>query len=294
MNTILQAVVDSATLGSLYAIFGLGIALTFGIMQLLNMAYGDFIMVGAFTIYLARDLPWPVIIVITVLAVILVSLITERVAFRPIRGASDATLLITSFAVSFFLQSLARLVFGSLPRSANFLPVLSEFFTIDGIAVGWLSIVTIALTALILLSLATFLRKTDMGMRMRASAENFTAAQVCGVNATRVIRTAFILSGGLAALASVLLVSQTGGMSTTMGVTPVLFGFAAAVIGGLKSLPGSVLGGYLLGIGSTILAVILPYNLAPLRDPILFALVFMVLFVKPDGLLRVRNAVTRV
>lgn len=294
MSTFLQAIVDAATLGSFYAIFALGIALTFGIMRLLNLAYGEFIMVGAFTIYLARDLPWPLIVMVTVVAVVIVSLITERIAFRPVRGASDATLLITSFAVSFLLQSIARLIFTTLPRSAEVAPFMSKSFEIGTISIGWLSVSTVGITLLVLFSLAAFLRKTDLGMRMRASAENFKAAQFCGVDANRVIATAFVLSGSLAALAALLLVSQTGGLTTTMGVTPVLFGFTAAVVGGMGSLPGSVLGGYLLGAASTMLDIALAADVAPFRDAFLFGLVLVVLFFKPNGLLRVRSVVTRV
>lgn len=294
MSTFIQAIVDSATLGSFYAIFALGIALIFGIMRLLNLAYGEFIMVGAFTIYLARDLPWPAIVVVTVLAVVLVSVLTERVAFRPVRGASDSTLLITSFAVSFLLQSVARLIFTTLPRSAEVAPFLSGSFEVGQVNVGWLSIVTIGMTTGVLISLAVFLRSTDMGMRMRASAENFSAAQICGVDANRVVSTTFVLSGALAALAALLLVSQTGGLTTTMGVMPVLFGFTAAVVGGMGSLPGAVLGGYLLGTMSTAMDIALPAGVADFRDAFLFGLVFLILVFRPNGLLRARGVVTRV
>lgn len=294
MSTFIQATVDAATLGSFYAIFALGVALTFGIMRLLNLAYGEFIMVGAFTIYLARDLPWPAIVVVTILAVVLVSFLTELIAFRPVRGASDSTLLITSFAVSYLLQSVARLIFTTLPRSAEVAPFMNRSFEVGQVNVGWLSTITIGTTAVVLAGLAIFLRSTDMGMRMRASAENFRAAQICGVDANRVVSTTFVLCGALAALAALLMVSQTGGLTTTMGVMPVLFGFTAAVIGGMGSLPGAVLGGYLLGMMSTAMDVVLPSGVGVFRDAFLFGLVFLILFFRPNGLLRARGVVTRV
>jgi len=294
MITLIQAIVDAATLGSFYAVFGLGIALTFGIMRLLNLAYGEFIMVGAFTIYLTRDLPWPLTVVVTVIAVVAVSVLTERIAFRPVRGASDSTLLITSFAVSYLLQSLARLIFTTLPRSAEVAPFMNNAFEVGPISIGWLSVVTVALTVAVVAGLAAFLRLSTMGMRMRASAEDFDAAQMCGVNANRVVSMTFVLCGSLAAIAALLMVSQTGGITTTMGVMPVLFGFTAAVIGGMGSLPGAVLGGYLLGAMSTTIDMALPPGAAVFRDAFLFGVVFLILFFKPNGLLRAQGLVSRV
>lgn len=294
MSNAIQHIVDAAALGSFYALFALGIALIFGIMRLVNFAHGELIMVAAFAVYLTRNLSWPLIVLAAVGSAIAMALITERVAFRPVRGASPATMLITSFAVSYLLQSGARLIFTSLPKSADINPLLRESFVVGGVFVSWLTVITIGVTVLLLLALAVFLRTTAMGTQMRAAAEDFDAARLCAVDANRVVAVAFALSGLLAGAAALLIVGQTGTLFPTMGLTPVLFGFTAAVIGGMGSLPGSVLGGYLLGAISTVLTIELPSGVAPFRDAFLFLIVMAVLTVRPDGIIRARGTVTRV
>ena len=294
MSTFIQHVVDATALGSFYAIFALGIALIFGLMRLVNFAHGELIMVGSYAVYLTQSLWWPLIVLAGVGASVAMALITERVAFRPVRGASPATLLITSFAVSYLLQSAARLIFTSLPKSANINPLLVESFTFKGVFVTWLTVITLGVTATLLVALAIFLRRTATGTQMRAAAEDFDAARLCAVDANRVVAVAFGLSGLLAGAAALLLVGQTGSLFPTMGLTPVLFGFTAAVIGGMGSLWGAVLGGYLLGSGSTVLTITLPNSVAPFRDAFLFVCVMVVLTLRPEGLVRARGAVTRV
>jgi branched-chain amino acid transport system permease protein len=294
MSTFVQHVVDATALGSFYAIFALGIALIFGIMRLVNFAYGELIMFASYAIYLTQSLWWPLIVLAGVGAAVAMALITERVAFRPVRGASPGTLLITSFAVSYLLQSGARLVFTSLPKSANINPLLLESFTVQGVFVTWLTVITLGVTASLFLALRLFLRRTAMGTQMRAAAEDFDAARLCAVDANRVVAVAFGLSGVLAGAAALLLVGQTGSLFPTMGLEPVLFGFTAAVIGGMGSLWGAVLGGYLLGALSTMLTITLPNSVAPFRDAFLFACVMVVLTLRPEGIVRARGAVTRV
>jgi len=294
VTSTVQHVVDALALGSFYAIFALGIALIFGIMRLVNFAYGELIMVGSYAVYLTQSLWWPLVVLAGVGAAVAMALITERVAFRPVRGASPATLLITSFAVSYLLQSGARLVFTSLPKSADINPLLRESFTVGGVFVSWLTLITIVVTAALLLALALFLRGTAMGMRMRAAAEDFDAARLCAVDANRVVAVAFGLSGLLAGAAALLVVGQTGTIFPTMGLTAVLFGFTAAVIGGMGSLVGAVLGGYLLGAAATALTIWLPSNVSPFRDAVLFVLVLLVLTLRPQGIVPARGTVTRI
>jgi branched-chain amino acid transport system permease protein len=294
MSAFIQHVVDATALGSFYAIFALGIALIFGIMRLVNFAHGELIMVGSYAVYLTQSLWWPLIVLAGVGASVAMALITERVAFRPVRGASPATLLITSFAVSYLLQSSARLVFTSLPKSANINPLLLESFTVQGVFVTWLTVITLGVTATLLVALAIFLRRTAMGTQMRAAAEDFDAARLCAVDANRVVAVAFGLSGLLAGAAALMLVGQTGSLFPTMGLQPVLFGFTAAVIGGMGSLWGAVLGGYVLGTGSTLFTIWLPNSVAPFRDAFLFLGVLVVLTMRPEGIVRARGAVSRV
>jgi branched-chain amino acid transport system permease protein len=285
VTSFAQNVIDALTAGSFYALFALGIALIFGIMRLVNFAQGELIMAGAYTVYLTQDWPWPLLVLATCAVVVVLALLMERIAFRPVRGRSPATLLITSFAVSFFLQNLARMIFTTLPKSADITPLFRQSIEIGELTISWLSIVTIATTLVLMLALALFLNRARMGVQMRAAAEDFGMARLCGVSANRVIAIAFAISGVLAGIAGVLLVGQTGSLSVTMGLSPVLFGFTAAVIGGLGSLVGAVLGGYLLGAATVVLQNVLPFELGGYRDAFLFAAVFAFMAVRPGGLL---------
>lgn len=294
MTSALQFLIDSVTAGSYYALFALGIALIFGIMQLVNFAHGELIMVGAYTVYLTAGLPWPATILSTVVVVVLTALLMERLAFRPVRGAGPATLLITSFALSFLLQNLAQMVFTTLPKSADVVPLFNQSIELGRVRISWLSIVTVMTTVILLITLALFLSRTRLGVQMRAAAEDFQMAQLCGVRSNRVIATAFGISGLLAGVGAVLLVGQTGSISITMGLTPVLFGFTAAAVGGLGSLPGAVVGGYLLGVATTVLQQTLPYQFAGYRDAFLFLGVFALMALRPGGLFRVAALTPRV
>jgi branched-chain amino acid transport system permease protein len=294
MTSVLQFLVDALTSGSFYALFALGIALIFGIMQLVNFAHGELIMVGAYTMFLTQGWPWPATLLLTVVAVAVMALVMERAAFRPVRGANPATLLITSFAVSFLLQNVAQMIFTTLPKSADVVPLFRQSVSVGGLTVGWLSIVTILATAVLLSALALFMTRTRVGVQMRAAAEDFEMARLCGVRSNRVIATAFLLGGVLAGAGAILLVGQTGGISLGIGLTPVLFGFTAAAIGGLGSLPGAVVGGYLLGLATTLLQQFLPYELAGYRDAFLFLGVFALMALRPGGLFRVAALSPRV
>lgn len=294
LSDVVQHLVDAASLGSLYALLALGIALIFGIMNLINFAYGELIMIGAFSLVLLDGWPWPLLIVATILIVVVAALIMERVAFRPLRGADATTLLVASFVVSTFLQSLAEVLFGTAPRGVDLLPALSKPVSLFDIRVARLDLVTIAVAVALLLALRAFLAHTSMGIRMRAAAEDFEIARVLGVDANRVIALAFAISGVLAAVAAVILVTQTSSTSPTVGVTAVLVAFIATILGGVGSLPGAVLGGFLLGALTVGLDIVLPLDLRSYRDAFVFAVVFAVLVLRPQGLIVPRAMKARV
>jgi branched-chain amino acid transport system permease protein len=294
MSSVLQNVVDGLSQGSLFALFALGIALIFGIMQLVNFAHGELIMTGAFALALLSDEPLAIRIFVCFAAVIIMALLMERIAFGPIRGAPPATLLITSFALSYLLQNLAILIFGSVPRSSNVAAGLNESITVAGLDVPKLQLVTIAVTLALLVALGLFLNRTTYGTQMRAAAEDFRAARLLGVRANRVIAAAFAISGVLAAVAAVLLVAQNGTVTPSMGLTPVIFGFIATVLGGLGSLRGAVIGGFVVGAISTTLQATLPLEIRPYRDAFLLTAVIAVLVARPQGLIVARGTVTRV
>jgi branched-chain amino acid transport system permease protein len=294
MHLAIQNLIDAISFGSLYALFALGIALIFGIMGLVNFAHGELIMVGGFALVLLGHPGWPLLIAGTLAVTIVFALLIERVAFRPVRGADPITLLVTSFALSYLLQNLAEVVFGSVPQTTNLSTSLAESFTVGGIYIAKLDVVTVAVTLVLMVALSLFLAKTRIGVQMRAAAEDFRMARVLGVNANKVIATAFALSGILAGVASILLVAQDGVVTTTMGSGPVLVAFIATVLGGMGSLRGAVLGGFVLGIITVALQAYLPLELRYYRDAFAYGAVIAMLLVRPQGLIVARNVVSRV
>jgi branched-chain amino acid transport system permease protein len=294
MALLLQHVIDAITYGSQFALYALGIALIFGIMGLINFAHGELIMVGGYTIVLIGRPPWPVIVVATIGIAIVFALAMERVAFRPLRGANPATLLIASFAVSYGLQNLAILIEGSAPKGTSVSAWLSESFQIGSVSIPKLDPVTVGVTLVLLIALGLFLQRTRLGVQMRAAAEDFRMARILGVKANIVIALAFGISGLFAGIGAYLLVAQTGEVAPDLGSNPVLYAFVATVLGGMGSLRGAVLGGYVFGAIFVGLQAYLPLELRSYRDAFAFAAVIVMLLVRPQGLIVSRSVVTRV
>jgi branched-chain amino acid transport system permease protein len=294
VTLFLQHVIDAITYGSQFALYALGIALIFGIMGLINFAHGELIMVGAYTIVLIGHPPWPIVVLATIAVAIVFALGMERVAFRPLRGASPATLLIASFAVSYGLQNLAILIEGSAPKGTHVSTWLSESVQIGSLSIPKLSIVTVGVTLVLLTGLGLFLQRTRMGVQMRAAAEDFRMARILGVKANTVIAIAFAMSGLLAGIGAYLLVAQTGEVSPDIGSNPVLYAFVATVLGGLGSLRGAVLGGYVFGAIFVAGQAYLPLELRSYRDAFAFGAVIVMLLVRPQGLIVARSAATRI
>lgn len=294
MALFLQHVIDAITFGSQFALYSLGIALIFGIMGLINFAHGELIMVGAYTIVLIGHPSWPVVVIATVGVAIVFALAMERIAFRPLRGANPATLLIASFAVSYGLQNLAILIEGSAAKGTNVSSWLSQSFQVGSISIPKLDPVTVGVTIALLTALGFFLQRTRMGVQMRAAAEDFRMARILGVKANTVIATAFGISGLLAGIGAYLLVAQTGEIAPDIGSIPVLYAFVATVLGGMGSLRGAVLGGYVFGAIFVALQSYLPLELRSYRDAFAFAAVIAMLLVRPQGLIVARSVVSRV
>lgn len=295
MTDFVQTLIDGASLGSLYALLALGVALVFGVMSLVNFAHGELLMIGGYTFFLlAGGLPWVVVAVIVVVVVALSAVAMERVAFRPLRRADAATMLVAAFAVSYLLQSIAQFVFGSRSKPLSVSSFFDESVTIAGLRVAAADLLVMAVTAVLLVGLVLFLRRSPIGVQMRAAAEDFQMARLLGVRANRVIAVAFAVSGVFAGVAAVLYLGQTGLLTPTLGLAPVLVAFVATVMGGMGTLSGSALGGFLLGFLSVLLQRYLPEDLRPFRDAFVFAAVIGVLLVRPQGLLASRAGVARV
>src|SRR5262249_20836977 len=204
----LQYVVDALTTSSLYVLLALPVALVYGIMDLVNFAQGELLTIGAYTLFLLGAIWLPLAVFLGLVAVVAAALAMERAAFRPVRGASPETLLVTSFAVSYFLQNLALTLFGSRPKSVSTPAVLNSGVHIGALRVQWLSVVTVAACIICVGALTMFLTRTRFGIQMRAAAEDFTMARLLGVKADAVVSVAFVMSGVLAGVACFVLVVQ--------------------------------------------------------------------------------------
>ncbi len=287
LTEFVQQTINALSLGSTYALLALGLALVFGVMGLVNFAYGELVAITGYMMYVlvTNGVSWGLAAVVGVAAAAIASLLMERFAFRPLRNASFLTLLFSSFALSVILQNLFRALIS--PRTKGFRgPALFvEAVHIGPLTVGWLNIVTMGVALLAFIVLLLFLRRTIAGISMRAAAEDFSVARLMGIKANRVIAMAFVVSGLLAGVAGVLWVARSGNVSPAMGFTPIIKAFVATVIGGLGSLPGAVIGGFILGAVEVFMISTLPASLQPFADPLSLAAVIAILYFKPNGLL---------
>jgi branched-chain amino acid transport system permease protein len=294
VSSAIQTTVDAVSLGGLYVLLALGIALIFGIMDLINFAYGELMMIGGYTLVFLSDTPLPFMLAATIGVVVVAALLMDRVAFRPARGADPTTLLVTSFAVSYCLQNLAILIFGSFPKTTSVGSGISRVFFVGGVGLNELEIIVIGVGAGLVVALTQLIRRTHTGIRMRAAAEDFGMARVLGVNADRIVAVGFAISGLLAAVAAYFLVAQTGSVSPLFGVNPVLIAFVATILGGLGSLAGAMLAGFGLGVATTVLQEVLPEGFVEYRDTFVYVLVLVTLILRPEGLIPQRARAFRI
>lgn len=290
----LQHILDAINIGGLYAMMALGIGLIFGIMRLINFAHGEMVMAGGYAMGLLATLPAPIVIVLSLLFVVVLALVIDQGAFRPLRGQDPASLLVASFAVSYFLQNVTVMIFGARPLPFTFAPGLAETVEIAGLRLPLLQFVSLGLMVLALAGVAFLLKRTALGIQLRASAEDVVTARLSGIKVNRVIAFAFVMSAVLAWTVSLIYSAQIGQLSPAMGVRPLIIGFVATILGGLGSLSGAALGGFVVGALSVLLDAVLPPWLRPFREAFLFGFVFVILVVRPEGLVRVRALQERV
>ncbi|SNB51756.1 branched-chain amino acid ABC transporter permease [Thermoflexus hugenholtzii] len=284
----IQQLINALGLGSQYALMAVGLAMVFAVMRLINFAHGTVMMWSAYIglLLLQRGLPFPLVAAGAILGAATLGALMERIAYRPIRGAPDVTLLLNSFAVAVFLENLAVLLFS--PRSRPFpMPAL-----LTQVLHPWgdLFLPSIHLWAfggalLALGGLAFFVTRTRVGLAMRAAAENPTAAQLMGIEVGKVTLLAFVIGSAMAGLAVLFWVAHIGTIQPGMGFEPVLKAFVACVIGGFGTIPGAVLGGYLLGALEILLQGILPSVVVGYRDALVYAVLILLLLVRPGGVL---------
>jgi branched-chain amino acid transport system permease protein len=285
MSTFLQYLVDAITLGCLFALAAIGVGIVFGVMRLANFAHGELIMIGSYVMYFLAFLPWPIAWTAALVIVAFVAIFTERVAFRWVRWADPSTLLIASFAVSILLQNTIVLIYGSRARAVPLPAFVNKAIDVGGLQIPVVSLMTIFITIAVLIGLVVFFRRTNLGLQMRAAAEDFRMAQLVGTRANRVVASAFAMSGVMACLVSILLTSRTSTVTPTMGLTPVLYAFCAVTIGGLGNLVGSAVGGFVVGFITVAMQAVLPPSMSPYRDAFTFTAVILILVFRPQGLI---------
>jgi branched-chain amino acid transport system permease protein len=293
----LQVQVDAVGLGAIYALMAVGIGLVFGVMRLVNFAYGQLIMAGAFALAFASDRDWPVAVGIALCfgVVLALSLAMERVVFRPLRTQSAAVMLIATFAVAFLLQSIALLWFGPLGKTATSLVQLNRPVEIGGVEIRKITIVAIVTAVVCLLLLVALLNRTALGLHMRAAAIDSQTARLLGVRANLVSTASVLIAGALAAVVAVMLTVQFPTVTPTFALQDTILVLAGVVVGGMTRLLSATLGGFLIGYVSGILGGALPSEQSQYLPSLVFGLVILVLLVRPDGLFtRGRGLVERV
>jgi branched-chain amino acid transport system permease protein len=278
------------SLGSLYALIALGLVIVYGILQLVNFAYGELIMVGGYAMFLLSTsdthVPWALIVVVTIVAAMITSYLTERVAFRSVREKSLTAMLITSFAVSTLLQNGALLAISPRSRAVRLPSLFSQSVVILNVDVPMRNVIMVITSFVLLIALSLLLERTVLGIALRAAADNFQMTRMLGVPANLIISTAFVISGLLAGVVALFWVGRTGSVTPTIGLTPLLIAFVATVIGGMRSLVGAVVGGYLYAFLYSVIGVALPQNLLDYREAFMFAVVILILLFRPEGLIR--------
>lgn len=296
MNEFLQFVINAASLGSLYALFALGLIMVFGILKLVNFAYGELIMVAGYTWYLLQGTFLPLIFLLISAVVVagLASVATERVAFRPVRSNSMNAMLITSFAVSTLLQNAALVFVSPRARAVDVPTWFHKTINLGGVQIGVSNLLIIGVSTLTLVTLMLIMQRTRLGITLRAAADDFRMLQLLGVRANQVIATAFLISGALAGVAGFLWISRIGSVSPTVGMAPLLIALIAIVVGGMNSLNGAIVGGFFMGALTIALQLLLPQDLLAFRDAVIFAVVILVLVVRPQGFVKGRFATERI
>lgn len=282
----LSAIIAGISLGSIYALIALGYTMVYGIAKMLNFAHGDVIMVGAFMMFIALTKMGlhPILCIIfgTVICTIL-GVVIEKLAYKPLRKATSLAVLITAIGVSYFLQNSAQLIFGAGSKTFTSLFGSGNILLFDGqIVISHNTIVTICVSVIIMIGLTLFINKTKTGRAMLAVSEDKGAAQLMGINVNKTISITFAIGSALAAIAGALLCSSYPILSPTTGAMPGIKAFTAAVLGGIGSIPGAMIGGILLGVIENISKV---YISTQLSDAIVFGILIMILLVKPTGIL---------
>jgi len=283
-------VMDVLSLGSLYALMALGLVLVYGILRLVNFAYGELIMVAGYSLYLmdGSPLPWIIMAILAILAAVATSVLTERIAFRPVREKSLTAMLITSFAVSTLLQNAALLFISPRSRVVPLPDIFTHNFMLGGVLIQVRDLLGIVVSIAMLIIFTLLLNRTVLGIALRAAADNFRMTRMLGVPANLVISVAFAISGLLAGVVALFWLGRTASVTPGIGLEPLIIAFVATVLGGLQSLLGAVVGGYVLALMTVGINTFLSQDLVDYRQAFTFGLVILILLFRPEGLIRAK------
>jgi branched-chain amino acid transport system permease protein len=285
---ILEQVANGIILGSMYALIAIGFSLIYGIVRLINFAHGDIVTIGAFAMLAsvaAIGAPFPVSILIVLAVGAGVGVLIERVAFRPMRGAPQVTGFIASLAVAIIIENVGIMTLSAQPRNFIVPAYLGAFIRLGSLQIRAIDLAIVLLAIVLMIALAAFVRFTKAGMAMRATAENYQVARLMGINIDRMIMLAFAIGSALAAVAGLMWGSKYSQISPLMGLIPGLKAFVAAVIGGVGSISGAMLGGYVLGLAEVLFVGLLPPEYSGYRNVFVFSTLIVILLVMPNGLL---------
>lgn len=286
MNYIASVLLSGISVGGQYALIAIGYTMVYGILRLINFAHGDVFMVaGLMGIYLSATLPLYLSLPMVIILTVVLAFFIERAAYKPLRSAPRMSVMISAIGVSYLLQNTATYVTGGQPMTYPTIPLLSDTLIIAGTPTKWVVILTPVLVLVLVLLLTQLINRTKVGMAMRAVSKDFETAQLMGIQINSVISATFVVGSALAAIGSILYFTNYPAVTPTIGSLPGLKAFVAAVFGGIGSIPGAVIGAFLIGVCETIIKG-LPsaWDVSVFSDAFTFALLIVVLVFKPTGL----------
>lgn len=282
LTTFLQQCLTGISLGGAYALIAIGYTLVYGILRLINFAHGDlFMMAGYFMIFAMASLPWFIAIPVTLAATVVLGVAIERVAYRPLRSAPRMSVMISAIGVSYLLQNLATYLFTALPKGYPEIPFLKKIYQIGGLSASFVTFLTPVLTLILVYLLILLINHTKIGMAMRAVSKDYETASLMGIKINKTITFTFAIGSLLAGIGSILYFTDRMTVFPFSGALPGLKCFVAAVLGGIGSIPGAVIGGFILGLGETALVAA---GQSTFSDAFTFILLIVMLLIRPTGL----------
>lgn len=282
LTTILQHCLTGISLGGAYALIAIGYTMVYGILRLINFAHGDiFMMAGYFMIFAMASIPWPIAIPLVILGTVLLGVVIERAAYKPLRTAPRMSIMISAIGVSYLLQNLATYLFTAIPKGYPEIPFLKRIFKIGDLSASLVTFITPVLTIVLVLLLMALINHTKVGMAMRAVSKDFETSRLMGIKINTIISITFVIGSALAAVGSILYFTDRMSVTPFSGTLPGLKCFVAAVFGGIGSIPGAVVGGFVIGICETLLVAM---GYSTFSDAFTFLLLIVMLLFKPTGL----------